>query len=149
MFFQQVLHKLCISFTSFTEFARRGGAGELCALGDLNARATWQNRRTWHAWNARRTERACMATGIAVRGVGATCQAAHPRLMCRLPPLFAGELRDSAGKDLGETTVVRPGPALSCALPARERLNPSAPYFSRITRIIRAITFFMQHSYRS
>ena len=112
--------------------------------------------------NARRTERACMATGIAVRGVGATCQAAHPqaseqisehscqtifppspvinvggrsdqlyfaailsnastlnlggkgcslivsvyRLMCRLPPLFASEFRDSAGKDFGETSAV-------------------------------------------
>ena len=44
-----------------------------------------------------------MATSITVRGVGATCQAAHPHLTCQLPPLFASALRDSAGKDLGET----------------------------------------------
>ena len=33
-------------------------------------------------------------------------QAAHPHLMCRLPPLFASEWRDSAGQDLGETIAV-------------------------------------------
>ena len=63
---------------SSSPFQRRG-AGELCALGDPDARATWRKRRIWHAWNPRRTERACMATGIAVRGVGATRQAVHPQ----------------------------------------------------------------------
>ena len=81
-------------------------AGELCALGDPNARATWRSRRTWRAWNARRTERACMATGIAVRGGGAMRQAAHPQASeqisehschTRLPPhppwsMLAGDL---------------------------------------------------------
>ena len=57
-----------------------GGAGELCAHGDPSVRATRRNRRIWHAWSTRRTERACMATSITVRGVGATCQAAHPQV---------------------------------------------------------------------
>ena len=57
-----------------------GGAGELCAHGGPSVRTTRRNRRIWHAWSTRRTERACMATSITVRGVGATCQAAHPQV---------------------------------------------------------------------
>ena len=53
---------------------------ELCAHGDPSVRATRRNQRIWHARSTRRTERACMATSITVRGVGATCQAAHPQV---------------------------------------------------------------------
>ena len=57
-----------------------GGAGRLCAHGDPSVRDTRRCQRMWHARSARRTERACMATSITVRGVGATCQAAHPQV---------------------------------------------------------------------
>ena len=53
---------------------------ELCAHGGPSVRATRRNQRIWHARSTRRTERACMATSITVRGVGATCQAAHPQV---------------------------------------------------------------------
>ena len=52
------------------------------------------------------TERACMATGIAVREVGATCQAAQTRLAWQLALPFASRPRESAGRDFGETTVI-------------------------------------------
>ena len=57
-----------------------GGAGELCAHGGPGVRATRRSQRIWQAWSTRRTERACMATSITVRGVSATCQAARPQV---------------------------------------------------------------------
>ena len=46
------------------------------------------------------------ASTLNLGGKGCSLIVSVHRLMCRLPPLFASELRDSAGKDFGETIAV-------------------------------------------
>ena len=46
------------------------------------------------------------ASTLNLGGRGCSLFVSAYRLMCQLPPLFASELRDSAGKDFGETSVV-------------------------------------------
>ena len=46
------------------------------------------------------------ASTLNLGGRGCSLFVSAYRLMCQLPPLFASELRDSAGKGFGETSVV-------------------------------------------
>ena len=46
------------------------------------------------------------ASTLNIGGKGCSLLVSVYRLMCRLPPLIASELRDSAGKDFGETSAV-------------------------------------------